>query len=83
MSVAVAVEKACIARQTVHEWMTDGTVRWIYDADQDMIWLDRDEVARLRQRRFHPKTPLPPRKEISCSAYLSCPHWCPNVSETA
>jgi hypothetical protein len=53
VSVAEASNKVGLARQTIHECMADGTVRWIYEAEHDRIWLDRDEVMRLRRRKMH------------------------------
>lgn len=47
MSVAAAAKEIGIARQTLHEWMAEGRVTWIYEEGRDVIWLDCDEVDRL------------------------------------
>jgi excisionase family DNA binding protein len=49
--VSEAAKKLGISRQTVHEWMADGTLRWISDGERDTIWLDSDEVYRARRQR--------------------------------
>lgn len=51
MSVAEAAKKIGIGRQTLHEWMSTEGVRWIYEAERDAIWLDRDEVSRLWHKK--------------------------------
>ncbi|WP_220199537.1 hypothetical protein [Ktedonospora formicarum] len=47
MSVGKAARESGIARQTLHEWMESGRARWIYEAEHDVMWLDREEVDRL------------------------------------
>jgi hypothetical protein len=51
MSVTEAAKKIGIGRQTLHEWMSTEGVHWIYEAERDAIWLDRDEVSRLWHKK--------------------------------
>jgi hypothetical protein len=53
VSVAEASKKVGLARQTIHEYMADGTVRWIYEEGRDRMWLDGEELVRLRRRQMH------------------------------
>ncbi|BCL84643.1 hypothetical protein ccbrp13_71080 [Ktedonobacteria bacterium brp13] len=47
VSVAAAAKEIGIARQTLHEWMAKGRVKWIYEEGRDIIWLDCEDVDRL------------------------------------
>jgi hypothetical protein len=60
MSVVAAAEKIGIARQTLHEWMAEGRVKWVYEADRDVIWLDRDDVHVM----WHKKRGLRPGSHV-------------------
>ncbi|GHO71630.1 hypothetical protein KSC_105220 [Ktedonobacter sp. SOSP1-52] len=76
ISVAAAAKEIGIGRQTLHEWMSTEGILWIYEAERDVIWLDRREVRRL-WRKKHGLQNAEPDIEGPC-----CPPREPNTSQT-